>query len=234
MAIQTRSVPPLVLLLLLLQTFVFAKNHHQPQPQRRQYGIFSALQYYGPPLSEETYAHVANASKKLPMYISVCADHNDTGGGAEHRTGDPGDGGRIVPICDLGDAEGETVRQRLKILREAGTHILHYVHTRLANFPNGTEKPCCECCEDLPYVLSRVANETANFPADGVMVDNAIANEVWLPYYSSIVRRARKTDPNRTLVTNPNCAHYYNDENCSAHCTAFGHSAKMCSDCRCR
>ena len=94
--------------------------------QPREYGIFSALQYYGPPLSEETYARVANASRKLPMYIAVCADHNDTGGGAEHRTGDPGDGGRIVPICDLGDAEGETVRQRLKILRKAGTRILHY------------------------------------------------------------------------------------------------------------
>jgi hypothetical protein len=50
---------------------------------------------------------------------------------------------------------------------------MHYVHTRLAYYPNHTEMACCQCCEDEPYVLSRVANETKNFPMDGIFVDNA-------------------------------------------------------------
>lgn len=162
----------------------------------------------------------------------MCADHNDTGGGAEHRTGDPGDGGRIVPICDLGDAEGALVRKRLDTLRAAGTHILHYTHTRIAYWPNGTEQKCCQCCEELPYVLSRVDNETKNFPDDGMMIDNSIANDAWLPYYTAISKRARRDNPTRTLVTNPNCAHDYVDERCSKYCTEYGHSAAACADCR--
>ena len=78
-----------------------------------------------------------------------------------------------MPLCDLGDDEGATVRKRLKTLRAAGTKVMHYVHTRLTYYPNGTEMACCKCCEDEPYVLARVANETKNFPTDGIFVDNA-------------------------------------------------------------
>lgn len=35
----------------------------------REYGIFTALQYYGPPLSEHTYERVAKASRVVPMYV---------------------------------------------------------------------------------------------------------------------------------------------------------------------
>ena len=51
----------------------------------REYGMFMGLQYYVPALNHSTYERVAAASKRLPLYVSVCADHNDTSGGAEHR-----------------------------------------------------------------------------------------------------------------------------------------------------
>lgn len=161
----------------------------------REYGLFTGLQYYGPVLSQDVYDRVAKASTIVPMYISVCADHNDTGGGAERRVPDPGDGGRVTPLCDLGDAAGALVRKRLETLRSAGAHLLHYTHTRIAYYPNGTEKPCCECCEDLPYVLGRVGNETRNFKTDGIFVDNSIANDAWLPYYQKIAGRIRRAEP---------------------------------------
>ena len=55
-----------------------------------------------------------------------------------------------MPICDMGDAEGAEVRQRLTTLRAAGAHVLHYAHTRVANFPNGSEQACCECLGSDP------------------------------------------------------------------------------------
>ena len=100
-----------------------------------QYSVFMGMQYYGPPEPLSTYHTIAKAAKKLapaPFYISVCCDHNDAGGGAENRTGDPGDGGWITPICRRNDTEGAAVRQGIAILREAGVHVLHYTHTRLA------------------------------------------------------------------------------------------------------
>lgn len=51
----------------------------------REYGIFMGLQYYGPPVTSEVYDRVAAAAASVPVYVSVCADHNDTSGGAEHR-----------------------------------------------------------------------------------------------------------------------------------------------------
>ncbi len=204
--------------------------HLSAAAARREYGIFMGLQYYGPPLSDETYERVARAAKVVPLYASVCADHNDTGGGAEHRTGDPGDGGRIVPICDLGDKEAVRVRRGIAKLRDAGAHVLHYTHTRISYWPNGTEQSCCECCEELPYVLSRVANETRNFPRDGIFIDNAIANGAWLPYYKAIVERARASHPARPIAMNPNCAHAAT-ETCSPFCTDYGHPASACADC---
>ena len=127
-------------------------------------------------------------------------------------------GGRIVPICDLGDAEAAAVRRGVAVLRTAGARVLHYTHTRIANYPNGTEKACCECCEDLPYVLSRVDNATRNFPLDGIFTDNAVANEAWRDgYYSAIAARVhrqnRTLDPDTVAATkrwygmNENCAH---------------------------
>ena len=64
----------------------------------------------------------------------MCADHNDTGGGAEHRHpgSDPADGGRITPICDLGDSDASSVREGLEMLHNAGAHVLHYTHTRVS------------------------------------------------------------------------------------------------------
>ena len=63
-------------------------------PPVREYGIFMGLQYYGPPVTTDVYARVAAAARRLPLFVSVCADHNDTSGGAEHRRpgGDPLDG----------------------------------------------------------------------------------------------------------------------------------------------
>eukprot|EP00666_Eupelagonemidae_sp_cell4sb_P001304 gene1304-18102_t len=139
-----------------------------------QYGIFMGLQYYGPPAAHSVYERVASAARTLapaPVF---------------NRTGDPADGGKIVPLCDLGDAAAAAVRAGLATLRDAGAKVLHYTHTRLANYPNGTEKHCCECCERESYVRSRVANETRRFPRDGIFVDNAIANKEWLPYYAAI------------------------------------------------
>jgi hypothetical protein len=199
----------------------------------REYGIFMGLQYYGPPLKLSTYKRVADAGRRVPLFVSVCADHNDTNGGAEHRRpgGDPGDGGRITPICDLGDEQGVAVRAGLSVLRQAGVHVMHYTHTRISNFPNGTEEKCCECCEDLDYVVERTSNETRHFPDDGIFTDNAIANTKWLPYYQAIAAAARKgAGPTRRTATNPNCAHAHT-ERCSPFCTKYGHSAEMCADC---
>ena len=69
----------------------------------------------------------------------MCCDHSDTGGGAENRTGDPGDGGWITPICQLNDTQGAAVRDGIKVLREAGVSVLHYTHSRLGYYPNGSE-----------------------------------------------------------------------------------------------
>jgi hypothetical protein len=199
-----------------------------------EFGIFMGLQYYGPPANHSVYERVAAAAKKVPVYVSMCADHNDTGGGAEHRTPDPGDGGRIVPICDLGDDEGAAVRRGAATLRDGGAKVLHYTHTRISYFPNGSEYPCCECCEDLDYVLSRVKNETHNFPSDGIFNDNSIANDLWLPYYSTIASAARRrrteAGADHLLAFNPNCAHE-ESELCSPYCTEYGHSAAQCADC---
>ena len=105
-----------------------------------QYSVFMGMQYYGPPEPLSTYHAIAAAAKKLapaPFYISVCCDHNDKGGGAENRTGDPADGGWITPICRRNDTEGAAVRKGIAVLREAGVHVLHYTHTRLGYWPNG-------------------------------------------------------------------------------------------------
>ena len=110
------------------------------------------------------------------------------------------------------------MRRGVAVLRTAGARVLHYTHTRIANYPNGTEKACCECCEDLPYVLSRVDNATRNFPLDGIFTDNAVANEAWRDgYYSAIAARVhrqnRTLDPDTVAATkrwygmNENCAH---------------------------
>lgn len=64
-----------------------------------------------------------------------------TAGGAENRSapGDPLDGGWITPICRLNDTQGEAVRAGISVLRQAGVRVLHYTHTRLGYWPNGTE-----------------------------------------------------------------------------------------------
>ena len=41
----------------------------------REYGIFMGLQYYGPPVTTDVYARVAAAARRLPLFVSVCADH---------------------------------------------------------------------------------------------------------------------------------------------------------------
>ena len=129
------------------------KRHHPINSESSlQYSIFMGMQYYGPPEPLSTYHAIAAAAKKLapaPFYISVCCDHNDGGGGAENRSGDPADGGWIVPICRRNDTEGAAVRAGIAVLREAGVHVLHYTHTRLAYWPNGSEYKCCQCCEKL-------------------------------------------------------------------------------------
>ena len=167
------------------------------------------------------FLYVVIAFDLRPLTTAPCASSDsDTSGGAEHRRpgGDPRDGGRIVPICDLGDEEAAAVRRGVAVLRTAGARVLHYTHTRIANYPNGTEKACCECCEDLPYVLSRVDNATRNFPLDGIFTDNAVANEAWRDgYYAAIAARVhrqnRTHDPDTVAATkrwygmNENCAH---------------------------
>ena len=143
-----------------------------------QYSIFMAMQYYGPPEPLSSYRAIASAAKKLapaPFYISVCCDHNDTSGG-----GDPADGGWIVPICRRNTTEGAAVRAGIAVLREAGVHVLHYTHTRLAYWPNGSEYACCQCCEKQSYVERRVAEETNAFPSDGIFTDNTIGSENWV------------------------------------------------------
>jgi hypothetical protein len=210
-------------------------NTHSPA---REYGIFMGLNYYGPNLTASIYQRVAAAAKKVPVFVSVCADHNDTGGGAENRHHDPGDGGRIVPICDLGDPEAAAVRAGIDIIRNAGGHVLHYTHTRIANYPNGSEMKCCQCCEDVGYVTSRVQNITMNYGGlgDGLFVDNVVANDDWQPYYQQIV----DTDKTKRKFTamNENCAHpAHLNERCSAFCEDYGHSSVQCSNCkadRCR
>ena len=135
------------------------KRHPINSASSLQYSMFMAMQYYGPPEPLSSYHAIASAAKKLapaPFYISVCCDHNDTGGGAEHRSGDPADGGWIVPICRRNDTEGAAVRAGIAVLRAAGVHVLHYTHTRLAYWPNGSEYKCCQCCEKESYVAGRV------------------------------------------------------------------------------
>jgi hypothetical protein len=34
--------------------------------------------------------------------------------------------------------------------------VLHYTHTRLGYWPNGSEYKCCQCCEKESYVAGRV------------------------------------------------------------------------------
>ena len=236
-----------VSVLFLLTSSVEADNNtprskiiptRRPSKSAREYGIFMGLNYYGPNLTSSIYDRVASAAKKVPLFVSVCADHNDTGGGAENRHHDPGDGGRIVPICDLGDAEAAAVRAGIGVVRRAGGHILHYTHTRIANYPNGSEMKCCQCCEDVGYVQSRVENITVNFASlgDGLFVDNVVANNEWLPYYQKIVDTG-KTKRTFTAM-NENCAHPARlNERCSQYCEYFGHSSVQCGNCkadRCR
>ena len=188
---------------------------------------------------------------------------------AEHRMphGDPKDGGRITPICDLGDKEGAVVREGLSVLRAGGAHgesipphdsptphtrapltsrppshpllhscrfctcmvclsppfadgrafivfvfaraprtlcspaVLHYTHTRVAYFPNGTEHECCECCEPIDYVEKRIRNETLHFPDDGIFSDNTIATPAWHVHPPHSPTLTHLPGPLRTLRT---------------------------------
>ena len=186
------------------------------------------LQYYGPPIDHTTYERVARAAKQLapaPVYASVCADH---GVPPAH----PGDGGRIRPVCDQPGAAGEAVRRGMATLRSAGVRLLHYTHSRLAEWPNGTEYKCCHCCEDLTYVQSRAGEEARRWPSDGVFTDNAVANDAWLPYYQAIAEVARREKPNRWFALNEDCAFPEAWGECSPVCEQFGHSAAQCANCR--
>ena len=206
-----------------------------------QYSIFMAMQYYGPPEPLSSYHAIAAAAKKLapaPFYISVCCDHNDSGGGAENRSGDPGDGGWITPICRRNDTEGAAVRAGIAVLREAGVHVLHYTHTRLAYWPNGSEYKCCQCCEKQSYVERRVAEETTAFPSDGIFTDNVMASWNWFSYYQAIAAAVHKTDATRAMATNLDCASgpwpvvSAETGRCSPVCMQFGHTSEECSWCR--
>ena len=207
-----------------------------------QFSIFMGMQYYGPPEPLSTYHTIAAAAQKLapaPFFISVCCDHNDRGGGAENRSGDPADGGWIVPICRRNDTEGKAVRKGIAVLREAGVHVLHYTHTRLAYWPNGSEYACCQCCEKQSYVERRIAEETTAFPRDGIFNDNVIASWNWLSYYQAISDAVHKTDRNRAMATNLDCASGAWPDfkspatgRCSPVCMQFGHTSEECSWCR--
>jgi hypothetical protein len=65
---------------------------------------------------------------------------------------------------------------------------------------------CCECCEKESYVTRRVAEETEAFPADGIFNDNVIASYNWYNYYKTIADSVHKTDANRAMGTNLDCA----------------------------
>lgn len=125
------------------------KPHPINSESTLQYSMFMAMRYYGLPEPLSSYHAIASAAKRLapaPFYISVCCDLAD--------------GGWIVPICRRNDTEGAAVRAGIAVLREAGVHVLHYTHTRLAYWPNGSEYKCCACCERQSYVERRVAEET--------------------------------------------------------------------------
>ena len=122
------------------------------------------------------------------------------------------------------------MRAGLDILREGGVKILHYTHTRIAYYPNGTEQACCECCEPLSYVESRIENATMNFPADGIFNDNVVANGAWSDYYGAITSTARKKNVDTPVAFNPNCAHAHS-EPCSPDCMTYGHTAHQCAHC---
>jgi hypothetical protein len=205
-----------------------------PQPaedEKLQYGMFMALQYYAPARPMSTWAVIGRAAQKLapaPLYVSVCCDH--------------GEGGwvtRLTPICRTNSSDGAAVRAGLAIARQAGAHILHYTHTRLAYWPNasgqpnGTEMHCCQCCEREEYVAERVHQEVSAFPDDGIFTDNVIASWNWLDYYKSIVGAARTTERNRSVGFNLNCAR---DEpgnpQCTPVCHQAGHSTAECANCR--
>ena len=176
----------------------------------------------------------AARSCAAPLSVVVCADHGDTGGGAEHRSpgSNPGDGGRVAPVCQLGDLEAFEVRRRLGVLRAAGARVLHYTHTRIAEDAAGGEVACCECCEPRAYVEARVVNDTRRFGAlgDGTFIDNAVANAAWAPYYAALADAARRRNPNAVLGLNLNCAHDAT-EACSPLCERYGHSAAQCAAC---
>lgn len=218
------------------------KTETQSSADELQFSIFMGMQYYGPPEPLSTYHAIAAAAKKLapaPFYISVCCDHNDKGGGAENRTGDPLDGGWITPICRLNDTQGEAVRKGISVLRDAGVHVLHYTHTRLGYWPNGTEMACCHCCENVSYVTRRIQEETSAFPKDGIFNDNVIASHNWQEYYKAITDEVHRSDPRRAMGMNLNCANgdwppeeHHTTSGCSPVCMQFGHKPSECANCR--
>lgn len=95
---------------------------------------------------------------------------------------------------------------------------------------NGSEYKCCDCCEPLSYVESRVEQAAKNFPADGIFTDNVVANGAWSEYYAALTATARKGDALRPTAFNPNCAHP-RSEDCSPVCTHYGHTSEQCSHC---
>ena len=69
----------------------------------------------------------------------MCCDHSDTGGGAENRTGDPGDGGWITPICQLNDTQGAAVRGEGSSLTAALVRPVVAARAAVVLCPPGTE-----------------------------------------------------------------------------------------------
>jgi hypothetical protein len=113
-----------------------------------------------------------------------------------------------------------------------------YIFECAADWPNGSEYKCCQCCERQSYVTGRIAEETAAFPADGIFNDNVIASRNWLSYYTAISGAVHKTDTTRAMGMNLNCANgawpplAKLSSHCSPVCMQFGHKSSECSWCR--
>jgi hypothetical protein len=117
--------------------------------------------------------------------------------------GSPGSG-RITAPCHLKNKMGRDINHAIDMLREAGVHITHYVHTRITNYPNGSYAPCCQCCESMANLTQRIDTEIGAYPQDGIFLDNIRAGHHPAPFgYYDQVYNLTQTKGKRLVIANP-------------------------------
>lgn len=94
-------------------------------------------------------------------------------------------------------------------MRNAGIEILHYNPTRKLYDDAGNKYPCCECCDEIESVKTRLKEIDTYWPGDGIFFDNGpfSAEPSNIAFYKELYDYTQENHGPRTTVFNP--SHHY-------------------------